>query len=169
MLWFHTSRTQPHSAAIVGISFCSRLLDLFGGKNLTDSGASRDPYRSQLITIFVLPSRLLVVVVASRVKLVRYRRWTHTMRLFLDACSLPKFVWLRLFQGMKSISSQAYHTILSGCVQLACRLMSMWSPFHLSCNRTLYLFLLRLNTMIRCPRIREKKSISYYYSNDHNL
>ena len=106
MHWFHTSRTQPHSAAIVGISFCSRLLDLFGGKNLTDSGASRDPYRSQLITSFVLPSRLVVVVVASRVKLVRYRRWTHTMRLFWDACSLPKFVWLRLFQ-----SPQAYHIL----------------------------------------------------------
>ena len=46
---------------------------------------------------------------------------------------------------------------LSGCVQLACQLVSIWSPFHLGCNRTLYQFLLHLNTMIRCARIRKKK------------
>ena len=45
----------------------------------------------------------------------------------------------------------------SGCVQLACRLVSIWSPFHLGYNRTLYQFLLRLNTMMCCPRILERK------------
>ena len=50
---------------------------------------------------------------------------------------------------------------LSSCVQLACQLVSIWSPFHLGCNRILYQFLLRLNTMIRCARIREKKYIPW--------
>jgi len=37
----------------------------------------------------------------------------------------------------------------SGCSQLDCRLVFIWSPFHLGCNRTLYQFFSRLNTMIR--------------------
>ena len=46
---------------------------------------------------------------------------------------------------------------LSSCIQLASRFVSIWGLFHLGCNRTLYQFLLHLNTMIRCARIREKK------------
>jgi hypothetical protein len=36
----------------------------------------------------------------------------------------------------------------SGCVQLACQLVSNWSPVKLACNRTLYQFLFGLYTMI---------------------
>ena len=63
---------------------------------------------------------------------------------------------IRIWDVVRDVSSLCWSLFFRLCLA-GLPLVSIWCPFHLGCNRTLYQFLFHLNIMIRYAHIREKK------------